>query len=99
MRNDPEVRRQMFEMVEQWKQSGLSQKSFCENQPIKPYVFYYWYKRYRLSHQSPENKVGFIKLKIEKPIVAASVEIHFPHGVRLHFHEAVSADYLKSLIS
>jgi hypothetical protein len=29
MRNNPEVRRQMFEMIEQWQQSGLSQNAYC----------------------------------------------------------------------
>ena len=33
MRNNSEARRQMFEMIDQWKQSGLSQKSFCEKKP------------------------------------------------------------------
>ena len=98
MRNDPEVRRQMFETIDRWKQSGLSQKSFCENESLKAHVFHYWYKRYRLAEQAAENKSGFVKLKIEKPAVAAPVEIHFPHGVRLLFHEAVNPEYLKALI-
>lgn len=99
MRNDPEVRQQMFEIIDRWKQSGLSQKSFCENESIKPYVFYYWYRRYRIFHQSDGDESGFVKLNIEKPVSSAPVEIHFPKGVRLLFHEPVSADYLKSLIS
>jgi len=98
MRNNSEVRQQMFEMIEQWQQSGLSQKSFCEKVAIKFYTFYYWYKRYRLSEQNSENKSGFVKLKIEKPEAPASLEIHFPDGVCLFFHEPVSPDYLKMLI-
>lgn len=66
MRNNPAIRQQMFEMIERWKQSGLSQKSFCEKESIKPYVFYYWYKRCRLAVQASENKSGFVKLKIEE---------------------------------
>jgi len=100
MRNNTEVRRQMFEMIEQWKQSGLSQKVFCEQQPIDFHKFSYWYKCYRRQHDTPVNsKSGFVKLKIEKPTAAASIEIHFPHGVQLFFHEPVSPDYLKTLIS
>lgn len=99
MRNSAKVRRQMFEMIERWKQSGLSQKSFCENESIKAYVFYYWYKLYRLAEQSPENKSGFVKLEIEKATLPTSVEIHFPGGVRLVFHEPVGSGYLKALIS
>ncbi len=98
MRNNSDVRRQMFEMIEQWQQSGLSQKSFCQNGGIKFYTFYYWYKRYRLSHKNPESKSGFVKLKIEKPEACTSVEIHFPGDVRLFFHEPISPEYLKRLI-
>lgn len=99
MRSNPAIRRQMFEMIERWQQSGLSQKSFCEKESIKAYVFYYWYKHYRLAEQSPVSKSGFVKLEIEKTTVAACVEIHFPGGVRLVFHEPVGSDYLKALIS
>ena len=104
MRNNSEVRRQMFEMIECWQQSGLSQKCFCEKQSIKFYTFYYWYKRYRqhpiaIGFQTPDSKSGFVKLQIEKPAPAPSVEIKFPNGAHLFFHEPVSSDYLKSLIS
>ena len=100
MRNSPEVRQQMFELIEQWKQSGLSQNAFCEQQSVRFHKFYYWYKCYRKENPiSDENNRGFVKLKIEKPPVAPSVEIHFPGGVRVLFHEPVSSNYLKTLIS
>ena len=99
MRNNFEARRQMFEMIDQWKQSDLSQKSFCEKKAIKFHSFYYWYKRYRQHSQTSDSKSAFVKLEIEKPTATASVEIHFPGGARLLFHELVSPDYLKALIS
>ena len=99
MRDNSEVRRQMFEMIERWQQSGLSQKSFCEKESIKFYSFYYWYKRYRQQHELSVSKPGFVKLKIEKPLTAASVEIHFPNGAYLFFRQPVSPEYLKTLLS
>ena len=100
MRSDPEVRQQMFELIEQWKQSGISQNAFCERHSIRFHKFYYWYKCYRrVNDISDENNLGFVKLKIEKPTVARSVEIHFPGGIRVLFHEPVSSNYLKTLIS
>lgn len=99
MRNDPQVRQQMFELIEQWKQSGISQNAFCEQQSIRFHKFYYWYKCYRKDNGiSDENNGGFVKLKIEKPHVAPLVEIHFPGGVRVLFHEPVNSNYLKTLI-
>ena len=100
MRSDPEVRQQMFEFIEQWKQSGLSQNAFCEQQSMRFHKFYYWYKCYRKDNDiSDKNNRGFVKLKVEKPSVAFSVEIHFPGGVHVLFHEPVSSNYIKTLIS
>ena len=100
MPSNPEVRQQMFQMIEQWKQSGLSQNAFCQQQSIRFHKFYYWYKCYRRVNDIPdENNRGFVKLKIEKPQVSSSVEVHFPGGVHVLFHEPVSSNYIKTLIS
>jgi hypothetical protein len=100
MPNNPEVQQQMFQLIEQWKQSGLSQNAFCEQQLIRFHKFYYWYKCYRKQHDlSDGNGKSFVKLEVEKPVLASSVEIHFPGGIHVLFHEPVSSNYLKTLIS
>ena len=100
MRNDPDARHQMFQMIEQWKQSGLSQRAFCGQQSMRFHKFYYWYKCYRRQHETIDNhSERFVKLKIEKSSVASSVEVHFPGGIHVVFHEPVSSNYLKTLIS
>ncbi len=96
MRNNPEIRRQMFEAIELWKQSGLSQKAFCEQQSLKFHTFYYWYKLHKQENNNSQS--AFLKFQIAKPVAASSVEIHFPGGIRLVFHEPVSSSYVKSLI-
>ena len=99
MHSQPEVREQMFKLIEQWQQSGLTQNVFCEQQSIKYHVFHYWYKRYRQQHASPQsNAASFVKLQIAKPITDGSVEIIYPGGIRIIFHEPVSCNYLKALI-
>jgi hypothetical protein len=99
MRNQPEVRQQMFDLVEQWKQSGVPQNKFCQQQSIRYHVFHYWYKRYREQHANQQSDgVSFVKLQIAKPAAPASVEIVYPGGIRLIFHEPVSSNYLKALV-
>jgi hypothetical protein len=100
MRNQPEVREQMFKLIEQWQQSGLTQNIFCEQQSIRYHVFHYWYKRYRQVHSDAENNnSNFVKLQIAKPVTSGLVEINFPGGMRIIFHEPVSSNYIKALIS
>jgi len=100
MPRDPEVREQMFMLIAQWKQSKLTQKEYCQQESIKYHVFHYWYKRYRQKQTSVDNNnSSFVKLQIAKPVTAGAVEIHFPGGIRLLFHEPVSSNYLKALIS
>lgn len=99
MRNSPEVREQMFKQIEEWQQSGLTQNVFCEQQSIRYHVFHYWYKRYREQQaNSHSNASPFVKLQIAKPASACSVEINYPGGIRIKFHEPVSSNYLKVLV-
>lgn len=98
MRNPPEVREQMFNLIEQWKQSGLTQNVFCEQQSVRYHVFHYWYKRYR-QDRDKENNSSFVKLQITNPVNNSSTEIIYPGGTRIIFHEPVSSNYLKALIS
>ena len=97
------VKEQMYAHIEQWKGSGLSQKVYCEQQAVKYHVFHYWYKVYRDEHlavpqQQPKPSASFIPLTLSSSS-AAVVELHLPGGHHLLFHQMVSADYLKALIS
>lgn len=53
MRAAIEHRNTMFSLIENWQQSGLSQKAFCEQQQIAAHQFYYWYKCYRIQNDVP----------------------------------------------
>ncbi len=100
MQLQPGIRQQKFAMIEQWRTSGLTQKAFCEQHSIRYYVFHYWYKRYKMQQADVHDKAGsFVKLRITKPSGAGGVEINYPGGIRIIFHEAVSSSYLKTLVS
>lgn len=51
----------MFNLVEQWQQSGISQKQFSAEHNIKLPTFSYWVKRYRLSRQGD---AGFARVEL-----------------------------------
>ncbi len=102
MRKEVQVREQMFSMIRNWQQSGLTQKAYCEQHKIAYHVFHYWYKCFR-DLQLPTKDEGFIPLKIQP---STSVNTSCPHvellladGKRLLFNQPVSSDFLKALIS
>ena len=98
MQYDQQTRQQMIGMIVSWKQSGLSQKQYCEQNNVRYYVFHYWYKRYREVKER-----SFIPLDVPSSPVSstgtAEVEIVLADGKRILFHHPVSSDYLKAVIS
>ena len=88
-------------MVESWKQSGLSQKAYCEQNQIRYHVFHYWYKRYR-DEQLNNSDPTFIPLTVKPSFsnaTCANIEVVLADGKRILFHQPVSCDFLKAVIS
>lgn len=96
-----EHRNRMFSLIENWHQSGLSQKAFCEQQQIAAHQFYYWYKCYRAKNDVPIAGVGkgFIELHSQAPSPEAAIEILLSCGHRIYFHHPVAASFIKAIIS
>lgn len=97
MPSKEELKQQMFAKITQWQQSGLTQKAFCQQNDIAYHVFHYHYGRFR----SKENGLAstFIKLQVASDYVSTHTELVLPDGKRLLFHQGVSADFLKAIIS
>src|SRR4249919_1323075 len=97
MQSKEEARQQMFAMIMQWQQSGLSQKAWCRQSGIAYHVFHYWYKRYRDTNNTSRMS-SFTELKVQ-PAAFGFMELLFPDGKRLLFHQPVSSDFIKAIIS
>ena len=92
----------MFSYIEQWKQSGLSQKQFCAQHNIVLHSFYYWFKRYREQNNGingqPAN--GFVEIQANPSISPGTdIEILLAGGHRIIFNQPVSASFIKEVIS
>lgn len=99
MRNNQEIKEQMYSYIQQWENSHQSQKAFCLEHNIRYYVFHYWLKRYREETEcNKDTPTSFVKLKVTPSALLATAELVLPDGKRLVFHEPVSSDFLKSLI-
>jgi hypothetical protein len=97
MHSKEEVKQQMFDKIVQWQQSGLTQKAYCQQNNIAYHVFHYYYGRFRIKDNDESS--SFIKLQVAPCYVSAHTELVLPDGKRLLFHQGVSADFLKVLIS
>lgn len=97
-----EQRASMLALIEQWGQSGMRQKDFYRQHNIPSHVFYYWLKRYQKQKTRRRKLVpatnGFVQLQ-PSVLSSSNIELHLPNGNRIVFHQQVSVDYLKALIS
>ena len=78
--------------VQQWKESGLTQKSYCEKLGVKRTTFANW-----ASRNKEKPKTGFIAIS---PVVAADlngIELIYPNGVHLKTSSA-TIELLSELI-
>lgn len=98
MQNRDEVRQQMFTHIEQWKQSNLTQKLYCEQHTIAYQAFHYWYKRYR-NNNPTKSSAPFVQLQVQPQNMQPHVEILLSDGKRILFHQPVSSEFLKALIN
>jgi hypothetical protein len=74
------IKAEMFPVVEEWQDSGLSKTAFCKQKGLAKSVFYYWQKR----HKEDQSNGGFIPIKVNNGnrICSPSViEITYPNGV------------------
>lgn len=78
---DKKVRRtEMFQMISDWQQGGLSQKDYCAANNIAYHVFHYWYGVYR-SDQSDTG--GFVPLNVTSPTNDNQIVLTSVSGIRL----------------
>lgn len=90
---------EMFPVVEDWLQSGLTQKEYSKQHQLAAHILPYWVGRYRQTHANahPQN-ASFIQVST----AAASVhdmEVALPTGVVIRFAHTVPVSYLQQLLS
>ena len=75
-----EYRAQHLKMIEQWRQSGLSQKAFCLSHSIAYHVFHYWYGVYRSEQKATDS---FVPLNITPVTRPDEIKLTGHNGIQL----------------
>ena len=78
----------MFALVEQWKKSGLSVKTFSLSQGLNNFSFQYWCKKYKAKNSLLKKAdARFIPVAIKEPVKQIQdkpkLELHLPCGLEL----------------
>jgi hypothetical protein len=92
---------QFFEGIKRWQQSGLSQKTWCEQNNMAYHVFHYWYKRFRNQHPQTEasSKNSFVQLQVQDHLSGTPwCELVGTNGQKLLFYQPVPTEFIKSLL-
>ena len=79
----------MFELVEQWKQSNKSMKTFAEENNLTYFTFQYWCRKFKEKKKSKlsDSAVEFIPVSIKEPTKSTSgypqIEFRLPNGLEI----------------
>lgn len=68
----------MFKLVDEYRDSGSTIKSFCENRDIKMGTFHYWIKK----KKELSSEGGFVRISNHTQSLF-DLELIYPNGVRL----------------
>lgn len=88
--------REMYPLIERWKESGQTQRKFCESHAIKPSTFIYWLKRYEEREVIPAVS-SFREITPEQRTLD-KIEITYPNGVRLSLPASSSSEIIRPLL-
>ncbi len=92
-----------FELIENWKTSGLTQKKYCTHHSIAYSCFHLWCKKFREEKSLPVSGAAFIPVKVatkrSQNKCTAPIELLIPDGRRVNFHEGIEVEFLRALLS
>lgn len=97
-------------VLEEWQQSGLSKKVFCEQKAINTKLFYRWYSKLTASESTGATSIkkaplfsrNFIPVEVTRPSKATPVTttciLHLSSQLQLHIPlSAIGHDFLQTL--
>ena len=90
----------MFSLIEVWKKGEQSQQEFCKEKDLDYSQFQYWLRRYKLANGIvSKTRPSFARIRVEEFSRASSMELVYPDGKRIIFHQPVEASFLRSLLA
>lgn len=91
----------MFSLIEVWKKGEQSQQEFCKEKDLDYHQFQYWLRRYKQANGiGSEPRPSFARVKVPIGLSrSSSMELVYPDGKRIIFHQPVDPTFLRSLLA
>lgn len=70
----------MTALIEEFNQSGLTQKAFCEQKQIIHSTFHYWYLKLKRENQGSDS---FFQVDYNANSSFGKIEICYPNGISI----------------
>lgn len=98
------------QIIEQWRESGMSRPAFCREKKISYYSFLEWtkkktaalrYTRAPSFNGAQKRQSGFLPLHIHSPVWGEQkifAQAEFGSGRSIRFFQPIAASYLKNLL-
>ena len=86
---------QMRAMISEFRESGLSQRLFCEQRGINLHTFVYWVGKLKQA-DSVSGFISVVQSSVSKPNLG--FEIEYPNGVKLRISTSQSLQMIRQLI-
>ena len=94
---------EMFPVVEDWLQSGLTQKEYSQRHQLPLHILPYWVSRYRHEKTNSSEQVSqpspghFIPVSTHREMISG-MEVILPTGVVIRFANQISVSYLQQVL-
>ncbi|MFO7822274.1 MAG: transposase [Lentisphaeria bacterium] len=86
-------------VFQEYRESGMTVKAFCEEQGISQGLFYKWRKRLREEAGITSAAAGFIELRRAGGSVPSGVSVTTAHGFRIELQPDFDAVTLERLLA
>lgn len=94
---------QMFQLIEEFNNSGKTRKDFCVDNKLAVNVFYYWQRKLR-EHSQGLTQGSFIAVKTSGRTCKVQskdslITLHYPNGVLMQVPVNAPVSMLRTLIT
>src|SRR5690606_16019803 len=89
----------MFSLIEVWKKGDQTQREFCKEKELDHQQYQYWLRRYKQTIEPGSGQSSFTQVKLKtQALTAGALQLVFPDGRKLIFHQPIDASFVRSLI-